>query len=83
MQVDLTYMGNTPDQGYKWIFARFSWTSPLKSKSTTEVAKALYNVFIAFGIPFILQSDNGAEFTSNIIKEFMSLWPHTKVDPDN
>lgn len=85
VQVDLTYMGNTPDQGYKWIchmrdhFTRFSWTSPLKSKSSVEVAKVLYNVFMVFGAPLILQSDNGAEFTSSIIKELMSMWPRTKI----
>ena len=44
------------------------------------MAKALYNVFIVFGAPLILlQSDIGTEFTSNIIKEFMSLWLRTKI----
>jgi len=44
-----------------------------------EVAKVLYNVFMVFGAPLILQSDNGAEFTSSIIKELMSMWPRTKI----
>lgn len=85
VQVDLTYMGSIPDGGYKWIchardhFTKFSWTSPLKSKSTSEVAKTLYNIFIVFGAPLILQTDNGTEFTSSIIAELMSLWPRTKI----
>jgi len=78
-------MGSVPDGGYKWIchardhFTKFSWTSPLKSKSTSEVAKTLYNIFIVFGAPLILQTDNGTEFTSSIIAELMSLWPRTKI----
>lgn len=85
VQVDLTYMGSVPDGVYKWIchardhFTKFSWTGPLKSKSTTEVAKFLYNIFIVFGAPIILQTDNGTEFTSSVIAELMSLWPRTKI----
>ena len=85
VQVDLTYMGSIPDGGYKWIchardhFTKFSWTSPLKSKRPSEVAKTLYNIFIVFGAPLILQTDNGTEFTSSIIAELMSLWPLTKI----
>jgi len=39
----------------------------------------LYNIFIVFGAPLILQTDNGTEFTSSIIAELMSLWLLTKI----
>ena len=39
----------------------------LTSKFTTEVAFQLMDIFLLFGAPVILQSDNGSEFTTKII----------------
>jgi hypothetical protein len=36
---------------------------PLKSKRATDVAMQILDIFLLFGAPNILQSDNGAEFT--------------------
>lgn len=73
------------DGEYKYIlhardhFTRYSWGYPLKSKSSTEVAVNLFDIFTTFGAPTILQSDNGKEFTSRVIKELVDLWPGTKI----
>ena len=47
---------------------------PLKSKRAAEVAYNLLDTFLLLGAPHILQSDNGREFTANIITELRSLW---------
>ena len=52
---------------------------PLKSKRTTDVAMQILDIFLLFGAPNILQSDNGAEFTVSIISQLKDLWPECKV----
>ena len=37
------------------------------------------DVFLLFGAPTILQSDNGSEFTANIITELKQLGPDRKL----
>ena len=37
------------------------------------------DVFLLFSAPTILQSDNGSEFTANIITELKQLWPDMKL----
>jgi hypothetical protein len=36
-------------------------------------------IFCIFGAPFILQSDNGREFSNKIIEAFKDLWPGLKL----
>ena len=52
---------------------------PLKSKRAAEVAFELLKVPLEFGAPHILQSDQGREFTADVIKELMDLWPDAKI----
>jgi hypothetical protein len=52
---------------------------PLKSRRAAEVAFHLLDIFSTFGAPYILQSDNGREFTAKIIEDFRSLWPELKI----
>jgi hypothetical protein len=47
---------------------------PLTSKLAAEVGFQLLDIFLLFGAPHILQSDNGCEFTANIIKELKDMW---------
>ena len=44
-------------------------------KRATEVAHQLLDLFLLFGAPSILQSDNGSEFTAQVIKELRDIWP--------
>lgn len=43
------------------------------------MAFELLKIFLEQGAPFILQSDNGREFTAGIIKELVTLWPECKI----
>ena len=69
----------------KWIMVyqdhltKFCVLRPLTSKRAAEVAYQLVDVFLLFGAPTILQSDNGSEFTANIITELKQLWPDMKL----
>jgi len=80
-QVDLVDFQSLPDGDFKFILhykehlTKFSIFRPLKCKKASEVAKELLNIFLTFGAPHVLQSDNGREFTADIITELASLWP--------
>ena len=50
-------------------------TTTRTSKRDTEVAFQLLDIFLLFGSPAILHSDNGSEFTAQVITELKSLWP--------
>jgi hypothetical protein len=72
--MDLVDMRSVPDGEYKWIlhtkdhFTKFSWAYPLQSKEAEPVAEKLLQQFYLFGVPRILQSDNGKEFVAKVIK---------------
>lgn len=80
-QVDLVDFQSLPDGDFKFILhykehlTKFSFFRPLKCKKASEVAKELLHIFLTFGAPHVLQSDNGREFTAGIITELASLWP--------
>ncbi|KRZ48469.1 KRAB-A domain-containing protein 2 [Trichinella nativa] len=60
-------------------FTKFCILSPLKSKRAEEVASKLLEIFLTFGAPSILQSDNGREFSNAIIAELKTYWPELKL----
>ena len=73
-------MQSMPDGNFKFIMnyqdhlTKFCVIDSLTSKRAAEVAyKLLSNVFLVFGAPHILQSDNGREFTAAIISELKEL----------
>ncbi|XP_064096298.1 KRAB-A domain-containing protein 2-like [Macrobrachium nipponense] len=45
-------------------------------KRAAEVAFQLLDIFLLFGAPAILQSDNGSEFIAHVITEIKYLWPN-------
>src|SRR5204863_4160561 len=73
------------DHEFKYIlhvrdhFSRYSWAKPITSKNASEVAGCLFEIFTEVGSPAILQSDNGREFTAEVILNLMSLWPSVKI----
>jgi hypothetical protein len=81
-QVDLVDMQSLPDRDYKFIMhyqdhvTKFSVLKALTSKRAAEVGYQLLDIFLLFGVPHILQSDNCREFTANVIKKLKDLWPH-------
>ena len=66
--------------GFKWIMVyqdhltKYCILRSLTSKRASEVAYQLMDIFLLFGAPHILQSDNGAEFTANVIVKLKLLW---------
>jgi len=68
IQIDLVDMGYEPDGQYKWIlhikdhFSKWSSLFQLKSKSAEEVVALIATWIECYGVPEILQCDNGREF---------------------
>ncbi|XP_076061559.1 SCAN domain-containing protein 3-like [Oratosquilla oratoria] len=56
-----------------------SYLMETSSKGAEEVAANLLDIFLTFGAPAILQSDNGREFVNAIIAELSVLWPELKL----
>ncbi|CAG8782819.1 18905_t:CDS:2, partial [Gigaspora rosea] len=44
-----------------------------------EVAIFLFDIFVCFGAPIILQTDNGREFTAEVIRELLTIWPNVHI----
>jgi len=59
-------------------FTKFSWARAIKQKTADNVTDFLYEIFLMFGPPVILQCDNGKEFSS-IMKKLGDLWPNLKI----
>ena len=53
------------------ICTRFVWLHALPNKEASTVAKALWSTISNFGLPKIIQSDNGTEFVNKILKELV------------
>ena len=56
------------------VFTRFIVLRCIPDKSAKETARALMEVFSIFGLPAILQSDNGLEFSNSLIQELCSAF---------
>ncbi|XP_043475014.1 KRAB-A domain-containing protein 2-like [Leptopilina heterotoma] len=84
-QVDLIDLQSQADGNNKFIMVyqdhltKFVLLRPLSSKRAEEIAYQLLDIFLTFGAPVILQSDNGREFVNHIITELASLWPELKI----
>jgi hypothetical protein len=84
-QMDLIDMQSLSYDDHRYIMVyqdnmtKFVVLQPLKSKRATDVAMQILDIFLLFGAPNILQSDNGAEFTVSIISQLKDLWPECKV----
>ena len=64
---------------YQGHLTKFCTLRALTLKRASEVALHLLDIFLTVGAPAILQSDNGAEFTSAVITEVCKLWPELKI----
>ena len=79
-QVDLIDMQSMPNGHHKWIMVyqdhlrKYCILRPLSTKRAAEVAYQLMDIFLLFGAPQILQSDNGSEFTVAVISELKLLF---------
>ena len=67
------------------VFTGYIILRALKSNTGTLVATELWKIFALFGLPNIIQSDNGSEFVNNVIKELVKLInvQHRLITPYN
>ena len=80
--VHLDLFGPLPvsSQGNRYVLlavdslSRFVVLRPLKDKSALSTAQGLYSIFVDFGFPKTLISDNGAEFVNQVIKAMVSFF---------
>ncbi|XP_055924524.1 KRAB-A domain-containing protein 2-like [Argiope bruennichi] len=84
-QVDLIDLQSNSDGEYKFIMVyqdhltKFVQLRPLKTKRAEEVAYRVLPIFLTFGAPAILQSDNGREFSNQVISEICAMWKDVKI----
>ena len=68
------------DEDLKWILVyqdhltKFAQLRPVKSKRAPEIAYQLLDIFSIFGVPSILQSDNGRELVNSVITKLSEMW---------
>ena len=55
------------------VATRYPEAVPMKKIDSVSVAEALFTVFSRMGFPEEIQSDNGSQFTSEMMKEFQKL----------
>ncbi|GBM75322.1 KRAB-A domain-containing protein 2 [Araneus ventricosus] len=58
---------------------KFCLLRPLETKRVAKVPLELLKVFLDFSATYILQSDNGREFTANVINELSAMWSDCKI----
>ena len=79
--VSMDYLGlETSIGGYSNIlvltdhFTRYAMAVPTKNQTAKTTAKALVDLFVNhYGLPHRLHSDNGANFTSHVIREMCKM----------
>jgi len=80
--MDLVDMSVKAQDGYKWLltvqdaFSKYAFAVPMKDKEGNTVKKALKEVLIYSkktfkNLPKTIQSDNGSEFVSEDVREFL------------
>ena len=59
------------NDAHKWLlvgldsFSKFAWTRQLRLKSANLVVREIEKIFLEFGAPIILHTDNGREFVNS------------------
>lgn len=84
-QVELVDFQSIPDGHYKWLLnyqdhaTKYLCLRPLKAKQAVDMANELLKIFLQFGAPAILQSDNGREFVNKVIDELKVNWSQLHI----
>lgn len=75
-QVDLIDYQSRPDGEYKFVlvyqdhFTKYVLLRALKNKKMETIVDKLFPIFIDFGAPILLHSDNGREFCNQVREMF-------------
>jgi hypothetical protein len=84
-RVDLIDTQSEPDGEYKFMMnyqdhlTKYCVFDLLKPKPPSKLLITSLPFFSLFGAPFILQSDNGREFSNSVINNLKSKWPELKI----
>ena len=84
LAIDLFDVGTTSFNGYNGVLiivdvaTRFVILRPYQTKSADEIARLIFTVMCNFGIPKVIQSDNGREFRNQLLKHLGKL-AHTQL----
>ncbi|XP_057654773.1 KRAB-A domain-containing protein 2-like [Diorhabda carinulata] len=84
-QVDLIDLQSNRDGEYKFIMVyqhhltKFVRQRPLKTKRAEEVVHNVLSIFLTFGAPAILQSDNGREFSNQVISQICAMCKDVEI----
>jgi hypothetical protein len=67
------------------VFTGFIQLRPMRTTSAECVAQELWSLFCIFGLPKIVQSDNGPEFVNNMLRALVKLTgiDHRFISPYN
>ena len=67
------------------VFTGFVILRPLQSNKAEIVARKLWKLFCTFGVPKIIQSDNGPEFVNDVLRALVKLtgMDHRLISPYN
>ena len=71
--MDPSHDGHTILLVVECLFTRYVVLYALKSKSAEAVARKLFKLSRFYGVPRILQSDNGSEFVNQVIAQLLEL----------
>ena len=88
-QVDMIDFQSLPHRNFKYVMhyqdylSKNSILRPLTTKRVSEVACHLLQIFIDFGAPAILQSDNGREFTAKVIEAIVFYYHYQALIYNN
>lgn len=83
--IDIIDFQTIQDGDYKWLLnyedyaTKFIQLRPLVTKQPTEIALELVKIFLTFGAPDVLESDNDLKFTAAIVAEVIKIWPEIKM----
>ena len=84
-QVELIDFQSQPNGNYKFILVyqdhltMFVVSRPLQTKRPEEVTTELLDIFLFFGAPCILQSNNGRELCNKLIDDLKITCPELKI----
>lgn len=84
-QLDIIDFQSRPDEDFKFLLVyqdhltKFVVLKPLISGHSIEVANNLLDIFLLFGAPSILHSDNGPEFCNQVLECVTHMWPELRM----
>jgi len=74
LSLPLAVNGMTTLLVYTDVMSKFVVLRPIVDKTQSTVAMTLWSIFADFGVPKVMQSDNGPEFVNEIIKTIHQLY---------